>query len=150
MLRSPAKRLNAILLAWISAAMVTSVITTLIVFAYLAFLLVSGIEKGSGEPLDAVLSIGFILLLAMYAGVFSIFVALFSFGIGLAIFSTPAWWALHRLKLTNRVAFIITGAVLSVAGGAVTQSEFVLYTPLLAIPGGVAGWLIWRLGYEKP
>lgn len=146
MLKPFADRLTAVLLAWVGAAATTAALTMIGTFGYFVFLLVLGATGASAEPLDMLLGIP---LLAMFAGAFAMLYALGAYAIGLAIFSAPAWWALHKLKLTNPLAFALTGAGLSAAGGVVTGMEYLPFTPLLAIPGGVAGWVIWLLGYTR-
>jgi len=39
--------------------------------------------------------------------------------------------------------------MLSVLGGIAAMPQSFPVTPLL-IPGGVAGWIIWKVGYKQP
>lgn len=149
MLKPPADRLTAVLLAWVGAAATTATLTMFGMFGYFVFLLASGGQAGSTEPAGASILTLYGLFFTLIAGAYAMSFALIAFGIGLAVFSAPIWWVLHSLKLTNPLAFALTGASLSVAGGLATGMEYLPLTPLLAIPGGVAGWLIWLYGYAR-
>ena len=149
MLKPPADRLTAVLLAWLGAATTTSALTMFGMFGYFGFLLASGGQTGSTEPAGASIFTLYGLLFTLTVAGYAMFFALIAFGIGLAVFAAPIWWALHKLKLTNPLAFALTGAGLSVASGMVAGMEYLPLTPPLAIPGGVAGWLIWLLGYTR-
>jgi len=134
-------------LAWVGAATVTAIVTmamftvgALVSFTVEVFRIPSGHTKGYLE-----LSTG--LGIALAAGGYAAALSLIAFGIGIALFCAPAWWLLHKAGLQNAKAFMLTGAGLSVIGGSVLALPI---APLLAIPGGAAGWIIWRLGYERP
>lgn len=71
---------------------------------------------------------------------------------GLFVIGTPTWAILHRLRWTNEPIFICVAAVESVIGGLVfaplIAPEAWVLAPLLALPGGMAGRILWRSGYE--
>ncbi|MHC3126905.1 hypothetical protein OB03_06185 [Brevundimonas sp. GN22] len=72
-----------------------------------------------------------------------------AFTVGITLIGIPAWHGLHRLELSGPQSLPAAGGMLSVLGGIAAMPQSFPVTPLL-IPGGVAGWIIWKVGYKQP
>ncbi len=144
MLKNPAKHLSIAFRASVGSAMVTSLLTML---HFLHQMILDLVQNNGALPMPILTAVAAGVFLTLYVGICAAIISHIAFSIGIAVFYVPAWWTLHKLKFTNPFAFAVTGAALSAGIGLIV---FPVTAPLLIIPGGVAGWIIWRLGYERP
>lgn len=134
-------------------------LTALITANCLAALAVAGLTL-AGFWIGAVLSpgdggvsaaIGWGFMFGLIAALYGFAISFAFFLAGLIAVGIPTWCALHRAGLRQRDPFILVAAVESVIAGAVVFQMFApgseVIAPLLAIPGGLAGWAIWKYGY---
>lgn len=134
-------------------------LTALIIAAWLASLAVAAIsflglwlavifQYGHGGRASAFFGGIPIGMLGAISG-FAISFPLFLFGIG--VVGIPTWWGLHVARRTSATALATVAALETVGAGGIVfrflMPDLVIVAPLLAIPGGLAGWAIWRYGY---
>lgn len=143
MLRSMTHRMGALIVAnFIAAAAIGGM-------SLLAIWIVAIVSPGDAG-LSSAIGGAFILgLIAAGAG----FVVSFPFYlVGLIFVGIPTWWVLHKAGKPSATAFQIVGALQSVLAGAIAFRLFApgaeLVAALLAIPGALAGRMLWRHGYK--
>ena len=145
--RNPVK---AALLAWVYATLTTMAVTVVV---FLGMMLIGAISSStSGQTIE--LSewgpgLMVIVPLLLMAAAFSLGYAALAFGLGLGIAAPPVWWGLHSLGWTGPRTFTGIGALTTVIGGGwiFMDMEGGALALILAIPGAVAGWTLWRVGY---
>lgn len=146
MLRPLPFRLEALIIANFVAATVVSLEAMLGVAAY-------GVFAPNAASNGLSLLIGSAISLGLLAAATGFIIALPAYLAGLIVVGIPTWWALHRTRREGPLIFIAVAALESVAGGAfvalLVAPEALPLTPLLALPGGVAGWTIRLSGYER-
>ena len=144
MIRSMPARLTALIAANCIAALAVAFLTLG------GFLIVAFVSPGDGGVSSV---IGFALILGLVPALYSFAISFAVFLVGLIVVGIPTWWLLHRTGPRGRASFIIVAAIESVIAGAFFFRAFVpaseIVAPLLAIPGGLAGWAIWRYGYSS-
>lgn len=142
MIRSMSARLTALITANCLAALAVAGLT-------LAGLWISAVIS-SGEG-GASAAIGWGLVLGLFAALYSFAIAFPVYSIGLLVVGIPTWWVLHRTGLRGGRVFVLVAAIESAVAGALVFRLFApgseVAAPLLAIPGGLAGWAIWKYGY---
>lgn len=117
------------------------------------FCILVWLGAGTFTPNTTIMEIiGFLMLL----GLFGVFCALLIGGpiLGLCIIiaAPPTWWVLHKTGLKHPLIFPLVGAA-EAAGAGLLIRQFEFPEIPLACPvvtGAVCGWIIWRLGYERP
>ncbi|ALJ07695.1 MULTISPECIES: hypothetical protein [Brevundimonas] len=143
MIKSMSDRLGTLIIANVLAASTTAGMSAIGMWISI---IVSPGETGLGNALGGGLLFG--LLAALYGFIISFPVYL----VGLIVVGIPTWWILHNSGRTSVGAFSITAAIESVIAGAIVFRLLApgteLAAPLLAIPGGLAGWIIWRRSYR--
>ena len=89
--------------------------------------------------------------MAALAGLMSGLYAALFFLVGLLLVGLPTLWGLARLRRLNAVTAAVAGGVGSVIAvvllmllSEVTDGALA-YALYLALPGGLAGWLLWRI-----
>nr|WP_314433554.1 hypothetical protein [uncultured Brevundimonas sp.] len=107
-----------------------------------------GLSNGVAPLVGAAVGLGLIAAIAATLASFVCFLA------GLTAIGIPTWWLLHRTGWTSRFAFISVAALESVVGGSLIAPqpltlETLSFIAVISFPGGLAGWIIWRLGYAK-
>lgn len=147
MLRPLPDRLWALIAANFAAATSTGLMAMGIAAIYV-LTTPPGLSNGVAPLVGA--AVGFGLIAAIIATVAS-FVCFLA---GLTAIGIPTWWLLHRMGWTSRRAFISVAALESVIGVALIalqplMLETFAFIPIISLPGGLAGWVIWRLGYER-
>ena len=145
MIRPVADRVGALLMAAGLAALCVSGLTQAVV-------MIGVVADAGSEGLATALGGG--LLFGLLAAAYALLVSFVVYSLGLVLVGIPAWWLLHRTGHASQKGFVGIGAVLSVTAGIilfrlVTPGSEVL-APLLAIPGGLAGWALWNWGYSHP
>lgn len=142
MIRSVSARIGALFTANCIAALSVAVLTLT------GFWISAIISPGDGGMSAA---IGWGLMFGLIAAVYSFVIAFAFFLVGLITVGIPTWWALHQADRRRRRTFIVVAAIESVIAGAIIFRLFVpgseIFAPLLALPGGLAGWAIWTYGY---
>lgn len=144
------ERVKALIYAVLGACLTTAVMTLALFIAAIivsAFTAPSSGGASVGRVFEGVLAVTYLLLIAGGVSLISSFVA---FAAGITVVGIPAWLCLHRIGVRGRKALIAAGAILSVAGGLAIMPQSAPATLLLAVPGGVAGWIIWKYGYRQP
>lgn len=147
MIRSPSARLSALIVANFAAAASVGFAAMVIVAVYV-MVTPPGLSNGIAAMIGSAVFLG---MLAAIVGAITGFVCYLA---GLIVVGIPTWWALHRVGWTSRFAFVAAGAIESVLGGVfaaplLLPSDPLAFVLILAAPGGVAGWVIWRLGYDR-
>lgn len=144
MLRPISERIEAVLTANLAAAATVGLTSALLT---IASILSSGISAPTEAGIVIFTAVFFGLLAAIAGGIasFSVYFA------GLIVVGVPTWTLLHRLGWTNPRMFVVVGAIESVVAGVfialLMAPDMVVLAPLLALPGGVAGWALRRWGY---
>lgn len=142
MIRSKSARLTALITANCVAALAVAVLTLAI------FLVGAFVSPGDGGVSSV---IGFAVILGLFAALYSFAISFPVFLVGLIVVGIPTWWMLHRTGLRGVRSFAVVAAIESVIAGTLFFRAFVpgseVIAPLLAIPGGLAGWAIWTYGY---
>lgn len=143
MIKSMAERLGALIIANVLAA---STIAGMSATGMWIGIIVSPGEAGLGN------AIGWGLLFGLLAALYGFIIAFPVYLVGLIVVGIPTWWILHKSGRVSAGAFSITAAIESVLAGVIVFRLLApgaeLAAPLLAIPGGLAGWIIWRRGYK--
>lgn len=146
MLRPLPFRLEALIIANFVAAAVVGLEAMLGVAAY-------GVFAPDAASNGLSLLIGSAISLGLLAAAMGFIIALPAYLAGLIFVGIPTWWALHRARREGALIFMTVAALESVVGGAffalLVAPEALPLTPLLALPGGSAGWAIWLSGYER-
>ncbi len=146
MLRPLPFRLEALIIANFVAAAVVGLEAMLGVAAYGVF-----VSNAASNGLS--LLIGSAISLGLLAAAMSFIIALPAYLAGLIVVGIPTWWALHRARRERALIFMAVAALESVVGGAfvalLVAPEALPLTPLIALPGWIAGWAIWLSGYER-
>ncbi len=142
MIRSTSARLGALVTANCVAALGVAVLT--LAGFWVGVLISAGTGGGSS-------AIGLGLLIGLFAALYSFVISFPFFMVGLILVGIPTWWALHRAGVRTRGSFVVVAAIESAIAGALVFRVFLpgseIVAPLLAIPGGLAGWAIWTYGY---
>ena len=149
MLRPARHRLKALIYAILGASLTTTVLTVALFIVAIALSATDSLPDGTptlGGVGDGIL---IVLSLLLLTGGLTLFYSLIAFAIGITFLGAPAWYALHRLGLSGPKSLTATGAMLSVLGGVAIIPQSFPLTLLLAVPGGVAGWIIWKRGYKQ-
>jgi hypothetical protein len=145
MIKPLADRFLALIAASLVAAGITGLCAGMGVAAYVVVVTPVGLNDIVGLMASAV----FFGILAMLLGAATAFPF---YLIGLFVIGTPTWAILHRLRWINEPIFICVAAFESVIGGLVAAPliapEAWVLAPLLALPGAVAGRVLWRSGYD--
>ena len=147
MLKPLSARMSALILANFVAASSTGIAAMVFIAVYVA-LTPPGLSNGVAAMVGGAIFLGLLAAIAASIIAFPFFLA------GLILVGIPTWWVLHRMGWTNRVAFIVVAASESILGGVAVAPllvpiEAFATVLLLALPGGLAGWVIWRRGYER-
>ncbi|QQQ17643.1 hypothetical protein JIP62_09850 [Brevundimonas vitis] len=140
MLKSPAYRLSALIVANCAAALTVGAITAVVVVVA-SFIIPFGLP-GVGE----------VIVYAFLAAFGAAVASLPFFCTGLATVGILTWWVLERLGQTSRATFAAVAAFESVLGGLVVFHTLfslpAVFALLLAIPGAVAGLTIRSHAYD--
>jgi hypothetical protein len=146
MIKPLADRFLALIVAMFAAAGMTGLSAGVGVAVYVVAATPVGVNDIAGLMGSAVL-FGFLAMLTGAITAFPFYLA------ALFVIGTPTWAVLHRLRWTSEPIFICIAAVESVIGGLVAAllivPEVWVFAPLLALPGAVAGLVLWRSGYES-
>ena len=144
MIRSVSARIGALLAASCIAALGVAVLTLVVLW------IGTIISPGDGGTVAAIAPW---LIFSLIAAVYSFMISFVVFLVGLITVGIPTWWALHRADLRHRGTFVVVAAIESVIAGVIVFRLFVpgseIVAPLLAMPGGLAGWAIWTYGYAQ-
>lgn len=143
MIRSMAARMTALITANCIAALGVGGLTW--AGAWISAI----VSPGDGGVSSA---IGWGLIFGLIAALYGFAISFPVFLVGLIVVGIPTWWILHQKGLRRRNPFMVTAAIESVIAGVlvlpILSPELVVLAPLLAIPGGLAGWAIWKYGYR--
>jgi hypothetical protein len=143
MIKSMSERLGALIIANVLAA---STVAGMSAIGMWIGIIVSPGEAGLGN------AIGWGLLFGLLAALYGFIISFPVYLVGLIVVGIPTWWILHNSGRVSAGAFSITAAIESVLAGAIVFRLLApgaeLAAPLLAIPGGLAGWIIWRRSYK--
>ncbi len=143
MIRSMSARLGALIAANFIATLGVGVLTLLGVW-------IGAIVSPGGGGVSS--AIGWGLLFGLMAALYSAVIAFPFFLAGLIVIGIPTWWMLHQAGVCERRPFIVIAAFESIIGGALVLRILApgteVFAPLLAVPGGLAGWAIWKYGYN--
>jgi hypothetical protein len=139
--------MSALIVANFAAAVSMGFAAMVIVAAYVML-------TPSDLPSGAAAMIGGAVFLGLFAAIAATIMAFIFFLAGLIAIGIPTWWVLHRTGLTSGIAFAAVGAIESVLGAALVKPLLMPLDPfvlvlVLALPGSVAGWVIWQLGYDQ-
>lgn len=110
-------------------------------------------QIGLASPVEGHVATSHIQAL-LFWGLFSFILATAAFSIGLLLVGLPAWLLLRRCGLEGPGWAVAAGFVLSPTPGLFLKLQAgarpVLSTDhlLLALAGGVVGWVIWRVAYR--
>jgi len=143
MLRSASARLWALIAANLIAAAAVGVLTLVVI---MGGVILSPRDAGMTE------AIGGGLLLGSLGAVYAFAISLPFYLVGLIVLGIPTWWMLHQTGSIRPGPFVTIAALESALAGILVFRIFApgseIVAPLLAIPGGLAGWAIWRYGYS--
>ena len=147
MIRPLPERLSALIVANFAAAAALG-LTAIMIAAIYIVITPADLSNGAAAIVGGAVFVG---VAAAIAGTVIGFVF---FLVGLITVGIPTWWVLHRIGSTSGFAFAAVGAVESVLGGTLVRPLLLPLYPfaivlVLVLPGAVAGWVIWRLGYDQ-
>ncbi|WP_428151026.1 hypothetical protein [Brevundimonas sp.] len=119
----------------------------------LVFLLVVVVFAASPGDAGVVVVLGGVILLGVLRAFAGFLISFPVYLVGLIVVGIPTWWCLDRAGWANAGAFVGVAALESVIAGMLVLPEIspdaTIFALALAIPGGLAGWTIWRNGYSR-
>jgi len=100
-----------------------------------------------------------LVVFGVYMSLFTFGFALIPWGLGVVCLGGPVWRLMHVQKLRGPGTAVLVGAALPVfglafmiyGGSPTARADWLGFVPpvsMIAIPGGVAGWTIWRIAYR--
>lgn len=143
MIRSLWDRLGALIVATFIAAAAVGGMSLIGIWGM-------GVVSPGDAGLSSAIGLGFIL--GLIAACYGFAISFPFYLVGLIVVGIPTWWVLHKTGRASARAFMIAGALQSVVASVIVFHIFVpgaeLAAVLLAIPGGLAGWMLWLQGYK--